>query len=78
MRISNVQGFVKVMGTVVLVLAGFFGLACIMAWLIQIIWNAVMPDIFGLPHITFWQAFLLQLLSNLLIKSNLTYNKKKG
>lgn len=27
-------------------------------------WNEVMPDIFGLPTITFWQAFILDVLAS--------------
>lgn len=29
-------------------------------------WNEVMPDIFGLPKITFWQAFILDILASTL------------
>jgi hypothetical protein len=36
------------------------------ALLVRLIWNAVIPDVFGLPEITFWQAFGLILLAKLL------------
>lgn len=35
-------------------------------------WNYVMPHLFDLPSITFWQAFALYWLSNMLIKSTQT------
>jgi len=45
-------------------------MACAFAFLfsffVKLIWNAVIPDIFGLPQITFWQAFGLTVLIKLL------------
>jgi hypothetical protein len=47
-----------------LVLAGLlFGVP------VMILWNLLMPDIFGLPVIGFWQAFGLNLLSSILFKT---------
>lgn len=45
------------------VIALFFGL--IVLWL----WNWLMPEIFGLTTITFWQAWGLVVLSHILFKS---------
>lgn len=42
----------------------------IVALPIQLLWNWLMPVIFGLPEITFWQSLGLVLLSNLLLKSH--------
>lgn len=42
-----------------------------------ILWNLVMHDVFGLPHISFWQAVGIQLIASLLFKSNTTINKTK-
>ena len=39
--------------------------AFLFALVVRLIWNAVMPDIFGLPVITFWQAFGLVFLAKL-------------
>jgi hypothetical protein len=41
-----------------------------------ILWNLLMPDIFGLPSIGFWQAIGLNLLSAILLKSNIKSNDK--
>ena len=36
--------------------------------LVKILWNWLMPDIFGLPEVTYWQAWGLLILSMILIK----------
>jgi len=41
----------------------------------MLLWNWLMPTLFQLPEITFWQACGLQLLSTLLFKS--VINNKK-
>jgi len=51
-------------------IAGFFlfvFLAFILGFFIMILWNWLMPIIFGLPEITYWQAWGLFLLSKLLL-----------
>lgn len=44
---------------------GYVGLFFIFVLLIMWLWNIVMP-VFGLPELTYWQAFVLKVLSNLL------------
>ena len=46
-------------------------IVCIIAFLIEggllmILWNWIMPDIFGLPDITIWQSIGIILLLNLI------------
>jgi hypothetical protein len=43
-------------------LALFFG------WIVMLLWNWLMPDIFKLPTITYWQGWGLVLLSHILVK----------
>jgi hypothetical protein len=62
-----VLGFLVIIGAIV----------ALMTWLTMVFWNAVMPDVFNLPRIGFWQAFFLQCLSNILLKSHCNYKKKK-
>ncbi len=45
---------------------GLFVVNAIMTW----IWNNVMPDMFGLKPIGYWQMFGLYLISNYLLKTN--------
>jgi hypothetical protein len=37
---------------------------------VMFIWNWIMPALFGLPLITFWQSVGLYLLASVLFKSN--------
>jgi hypothetical protein len=43
---------------------------------VMVLWNLLMPDIFGLPVIGFWQAFGLNLLSSILFKATVKVNEK--
>jgi hypothetical protein len=47
---------------------GLFVVNAIMTW----IWNNVMPDMYGLKPIGYWQMFGIYLLSNYLLKTNNT------
>ena len=61
-----------------LLIVGILILACLLFGLpLQILWNLLMPTIFGLPYITFWQACGLQLMAALLFKSNINIDKNK-
>jgi hypothetical protein len=42
---------------------------------LMVLWDWLMPTIFGLPEITFFQACGLQLLSIILFKSSVINNK---
>ena len=42
---------------------------------LMLLWNWLMPIIFGLPEITFWQAIGLNFLSTILFKSTTIKNK---
>lgn len=60
----------------VLMLIGILILACLLFGLpLQILWNLLMPQLFNLPYITFWQACGLQLMAALLFKSNIDIKK---
>jgi membrane protein required for beta-lactamase induction len=60
-------------------IAAFLGLVAIVIVLLgyplMLLWNWLMPIIFGLPEITFWQAIGLNLLSTILFKSTTTVKK---
>ena len=53
------------------------GLAFLFAWVIMLLWNAVIPTVFGLPEITYWQSFGLKILTRLLFNSHLKFENKK-
>ena len=49
---------------------GLIGLVVVLlGWPLMVLWNWLMPTIFGLPLITFWQAVGLNVLSTILFKS---------
>ncbi|HET6253740.1 MAG TPA: hypothetical protein VFE32_06690 [Puia sp.] len=52
----------KVFGILILAIIGIFAFGSI----VMLLWNALMPDIFHLPLITFWQALGLLLLTKIL------------
>jgi hypothetical protein len=45
------------------------GLAFLYGLFVMLLWNWLMPDIFGLPKIDYWHAWGLVLLSHILLKS---------
>jgi len=61
-----------VFGAVVLV----FVVGIIFAFPTMWLWNWLMPEIFNLTEITIWQAFGLNLLSGILLKSSTAAVKK--
>lgn len=51
----------------IVILIGF-----LFAWFAVMLWNIVMPDVFGLPEITYKQMFALYMLCNLLLRTNVS------
>ena len=55
----------------ILMIIGLIVLAAILFALpLQILWNWLMPQIFNLPMVTFWQAFGLNMLAGILFRTN--------
>lgn len=53
-------------GLVVLGIAAIVGLAILFGFIILWLWNWLMPDLFGLTEITYWQAVGIFILSKIL------------
>lgn len=51
----------------IVILIGF-----LFAWFAVMLWNIVMPDVFGLPEITYKQMFALYMLCNLFLRTNVS------
>ena len=49
--------------------------APLFAWIVMLLWNWLMPIIFLLPKVTFWQSWGLVILFGLLFRSNINYKK---
>ena len=60
----------------ILLIVGLIVLAAILLALpLQLLWNWLMPTLFNLPMITFWQALGLNMLAGILFKSNINIKK---
>ena len=51
------------------------GIGLLIAFPVMWLWNYVIPDVFGLSTIVFWQAFALYTLSSILFKDTATVSK---
>jgi hypothetical protein len=60
---------------IIFIVLVIIGIVVIFPWITMLLWNILMPDIFGLVKITFWQAWGLLLLSFLLFRNVPTGNK---
>lgn len=65
----------NVIATIVVGLALIVFLSFLLALPVMLLWDAVIPDIFGLGTITWFQAWGLSLLCGLLFKSHTTTKK---
>jgi hypothetical protein len=59
---EHLEKFAKIIGSICLV-------TLVTGLPLWILWNLVVPDIFSMPYITFWQAVGLQFVSRLLFKN---------
>ena len=69
------EAVVKVAGLIVLGLFIIFIGSIVGGVFTYFLWNWLMPIIFGLPIITFWQAIGLNILSAILIKGTTSTHK---
>jgi membrane protein required for beta-lactamase induction len=65
---NSFETFAALIGLVAIVIV-------LLGYPLMLLWNWLMPIIFGLPEITFWQAIGLNLLSTILFKSTTIKNK---
>lgn len=59
----------KIVGWVIVGLLAASAIALVLGFVIQALWNWLLPPLFHLPAITYWQAFGLTLLARLLFGS---------
>ena len=65
-----------IVGCVILALAVAFGVMCLQAWLVMLLWNWVAVGVFGAPVLKFWLAFGLVWLCSLLFKGGIEIKNK--
>ncbi len=61
---------------IICAIAWCFGVMCLQAWLVMLLWNWVAVGLFGAPVLSFWVAFGLYWLCSLLFKRATTADKK--
>lgn len=50
-------------------------LCLLVAWFGVLLWNYVMPIIFGLGKITYWQMVVLMVLARIILPTNINYTR---
>ena len=68
----------KIVGLVLLGVAAAVGIGFLLGLGVMYLWNWLMPVIFGLPEIDYWQAVGLFILCHLLFKSHSAHASKEG
>ncbi|MCF7793843.1 MAG: hypothetical protein K9N09_04870 [Candidatus Cloacimonetes bacterium] len=53
------------------------GAAFLFGWIVQLLWNATITQIFNVNSITYWQAVMLLILFKILFSSHYNVNKEK-
>lgn len=66
----------KAIGVIVAALLVAFALSFLFGWFVMLLWNWLIPMIFGLTTLTYWEAFGLTVLCGLLFKSTNTSSNK--
>jgi len=66
---------IETIGSVLAAILMIILVALILGFPLMWLWNWLMPSIFNLPEITFWQALGLNALSAILIKPTIKTNK---
>ncbi len=68
---------VQLLLSIVLVLGGIAAIALVAALPTWLLWNWLMPELFGLKVITFWQALGVNMLTGILFKSSVSSSSSK-
>ena len=66
----------KILGGFVVLVGSLVVIAALLGYPLMWLWNWLMPILFKLPQITFWQAVGLNALSGILFKSSAPNSKK--
>ena len=65
---NNFEAVMYVIGVLIL-------LVMLLGMPLQLLWNWLMPNLFNLPYITFWQAVGLNLMATILFRPNINIKK---
>jgi hypothetical protein len=70
------EKFLIGLGLSILVVAATCLFGLLFGWIVMLLWNALLPMIFGVTAITYWQGVGIYILSNLLFKSSNTNTER--
>lgn len=73
---TSINSHMEILLALVVFLAALLFFSMIMAFPVMWLWNWLMPVIFGLPTLTFWQSLGLLTLCSFLFKTYTVNNKK--
>lgn len=73
--IKIMENLIKFLITLLYTIIMICGSSLFFSWVVMLLWNWLMPDIFGLKEITWLQALGLNFLTGLLF-SRINYNMK--
>lgn len=73
---SPVAKVFKIIGFVLLGIIAVTALAILFGLIVQWLWNALMPNIFNLPEVSYWQAVGLVVLSHIFFGSHNTFSNR--
>ena len=65
---NNIETILYIVGIIILIVI-LLGLP------LQILWNLLMPELFSLPYISFWQACGLNLIATILFRPTINIKK---
>lgn len=74
-KYSGGGAILATIGIILFAIAWGFGMMCLRAWILMLLWNWVAVSLFGAPVLSFWLAFGLSWLCSILFKSTTTTNK---
>jgi len=66
----TVERIAKIAGWAAVGLAAAAGIGLVLGFVVQALWNWLMPELFGLAEITYWQAVGVFVLCHLLFKGH--------
>jgi len=65
---NNIEAILYIIGLVILVVI-------LLGMPLQLLWNWLMPNLFDLPYISFWQAVGLNLIATILFRPTINIKK---
>ena len=71
----EMDNIIETIGSILTAILIIVLIAAILGFPLMWLWNWLMPGIFNLPEITFWEALGLNALSSILIKPTIKTNK---